>query len=42
MAPMARGCAAGHLHRQLSYALVNPWRESWLLSLLAELGLVSY
>jgi hypothetical protein len=25
-----------------SYALVNPWRESWLLSLLAELGLVSY
>jgi hypothetical protein len=26
----------------VSYALVNPWRESWLLSLLAERGLVSY
>jgi hypothetical protein len=25
-----------------SYALVNPWRESWLFSLLTELGLVSY
>ena len=42
MGPPARGSAAGHFHWQRLYALVDPWRYSWLFSLLAELRLVSY